>query len=148
MLKHLTPDELGLCFEGGQEFFLESNLPGVFNPEVFERSWRELIESGRGTIIGLFGGCNTLQGGLGCVIAPCLFTGDLIGVECMWFIRPEYRTGMGAIKLLRAFEIWSKSRQAVRVAMIHLETPNAIPLKRLYEKLHYRLSETHYLKEL
>lgn len=144
MIQYLTAEEAHLCIDGGRQFYLDAKLPGQFIPEAFCASWRNLISTGRGAIIGLFDGPD-IAGALGCIAAPELNNYDTIAVEAFWFMIPG-RRGSG-LRLLMEFERWAKVKGCQRAAMIHLEALNP-RLAEIYVRLGYKLIERHYLKTL
>lgn len=144
-IRHLKAGEVGLCVEGGKQFFDEGKLPGGFVPEIFSRNWKNLIERNIGTIIGSFDG-DTITGALGAVLAPDLNNGQTIATECFWFVIDRHR-GHG-IALLKEFERWAAFRKAKRVAMIHLHALQPERLSELYQRMGYKAVETNYLKDL
>ena len=145
MVKHLTPQEAHLCVEGGQKFFVEGKLPGTFNPEVFVANWQGFIADGRGVIIALFDD-GAFGGALGALLCPDISTGDLMAVECFWYMLPGHRGG--GIRLLFEFEKWAKEKKALRIAMIHLTNLGETQLPLLYARLGYEAVEVHYVKNL
>lgn len=145
MIRELKSFELSLIAEGGEAFSNEAKNPGGFNIDAFSKFWSNLIDDRCGVIIGSFDG-SVITGALGAVMCPDMFNGDLMAVEAFWYVLKKYR-GHG-IRLLFAFEDWAKNNKAARVAMIHLEHLHPVELRKLYEKLGYRLIETHYVKDL
>lgn len=144
-IRPLLTSELPLAVDGGYEFFDEGKMPGGFKPEAFIANWTRLIDNGHGAILGSWEG-EQLTGVIGAVLAPDLWNGQLMAVECLWYVRAQYR-GHG-MKLLLEFEKWAKEKGAVRTAMIHLERLQPEALAILYKRMGYEKIETHYVKEL
>jgi hypothetical protein len=147
MLRLLNSAELPLCIEGGHEFFAEGKMPGGFNPQVFLEHWRGFLESGRGYMIGLWKETD-LAGVMGFVLAPDMWNGDTMAIECLWYVRKQHRGGPGAMRLLFEFEKQAKRLGAVRTALIHLESLTPVELESVYLKRGYVLVEKHYVKTL
>ncbi len=145
-IRHLKPEEVGLCVEGGKQFSQQGDPVGGFVPEVFSRNWKGLIEGSKGTIIASFEDGGEITGALGAVLAPNLNSGQMMAVECFWFVIEKFR-GHG-IKLLKEFERWAGFRNAKRVAMIHLLHMQPKELSDLYTRMGYRAIETNYIKDL
>jgi hypothetical protein len=87
-----------------------------------------------------------IQGSIvGVCIAPWMMT-EPFAVELAWFVRKSARDGRGAIKLVRAYESWAKSKGVTKICMSDLTKVQG--LGKLYERLGYSLSETSYIKEI
>lgn len=126
-------------------FYAEAKLPGRFVPEVWTRSWQNLLCGGNATLF-LLERAGEIIGAIGGVIFPDPNDGDLVASEMFWFVTPEAR-GCG-LRLFTWFEAWAVNRGAKRIAMVHLETPGAERLAKLYERRGYRRVQTDYLKEI
>lgn len=144
MIRQLTADEVPLTLEGAHEFYTASKMPGVFNDDVYIKTWSSIIASNRGTILIDVEG-DKIIGAIAGVLSPNMFTGDMMAIECFWFVFPEHR-GHG-IRLLKAYEYWAASRDVKLVCMVHLKGLQPESLKALYERMGYHEIETNYLKE-
>jgi GNAT superfamily N-acetyltransferase len=144
-IRPLTESDLAETALKGAAFYREGKLPGRFVPEVFTQTWRQLLGSGIGTLIGLeIDG--RIEGALGGVKSPDPNDGDLVAVEMFWFVDANHR-GHG-LKLLDAFEEWAHQQGCKRVGMIHLLQLMPDKLEVLYRRRKYQPVEVHYLKEL
>jgi GNAT superfamily N-acetyltransferase len=130
----------------GYRFFDEAQLPGGFVADVFIRNWTAILRRGQGIFLGGFSDKGEFVGGLGGVLCPDLNNGQLIAVECFWYVAPESR-GAG-IRLLKAYEKWCAEQGVKRIAMIHLTHVHPGSMRRLYERMGYREVEVNYIKEL
>lgn len=146
MIRYLHADEADLMAEGGEKFYAEGRLPGVFNRAHFCAQWKQFIEQGIGVSIGMFTESGQLAGALGAIFYQCPFTGDQLATEQFFFVIKEYR-GKG-MKLLEKFVDLAVERGVNRVAMVHLESLHPEALKRVYERIGFRKVETCYIKEL
>ena len=146
MIRPLTVAELPLCLEGGKSFFDEGKMPGGFKPEVFLTNWRRLLVTSQGVVLGMFRADGAIMGALGGLLAPDLNNGDLLAVECFFYMIPSER-GSG-VRLLYAYEDWARSQGCIRAAMVHLQHLQPERLGQLYERLGYRKIEVCYVKEL
>ena len=144
MIRELTASEIPLTLEGAHAFFAESKMPGSFSDDAYLKTWSVMVSSGRGVLLVDFEG-ETPIGALGACISSHMFTGDMMTVECFWFVFPQYR-GRG-IKLVKAYEEWSKQKGAKFICMVHLKGLQPEILKSLYERMGYHEIETNYLKE-
>lgn len=86
-----------------------------------------------------------LYGGMGVIALPDIHCGIMTAVETFWFVSPEHR-GQG-LKLLKAFEDWSKEKNCKRLALIHLADSYPEILEKVYKRKKYQLVEKHYLRE-
>jgi GNAT superfamily N-acetyltransferase len=104
--------------------------------------YQEIIRKNSGAMF-LLKDDKKLVGALGCVKRNDLHNGDLIAIETVWYVHPEYRGG--GLKLLNAFDRWAKEEGCKKKAMIHLEDSLPDKLKKIYEKKGYQLVESHYM---
>lgn len=145
-LAQATIEDLPKLCAMGAEFYAEGNLPGRFNPEVFQRTWTTLLSGKLGTIF-LLKVQGQPVGAIGGVVYPDPNDGDLVASEFFWFVTKEQR-GIGAVRLLDAFERWARGMGARRMIMIHLQRLNPDGLRSFYERRGFQHVESHYLKEI
>lgn len=72
------------------------------------------------------------------------FGAGKIAKETVWFIAPEAR-GLGALRMLDAYEAWAREQGCDLVGMASLATND---VSRLYERRGYQAVETHFMKTL
>jgi GNAT superfamily N-acetyltransferase len=148
LIRPLAPAEYPLMVPMGQRFHAEMQLPGAFIPEVFLKNWQAYTASGfTAVVLSLWKG-PVLAGGFGAMLCPDLLDGRLTATEFFWFMDPEHRFGMGAIRLIRAFEAWAAEHGAVEARIAHLARHNAEQLQRIYTKLGYAPLDVSYVKAL
>lgn len=87
-------------------------------------------------------------GGIGGMHYPDLLTAQKLAVELFWYVKPEYRTGMWPIRLLKEFEVWASMCYCTSVNMIHMECSMPEKLAEIYQRLGYSKFETIYRKKL
>lgn len=151
MIRPLEPNEVHLMLEAGNAFYLEGNLPGKFNNDVFLRRTRQLIESD-GVIFASFTDEGEFRGALAVTVCECMFTGNRMAVECFWYILPRFRGGLFGVKLLQTFDRWSKINKIDVGAMIHLikENPEGglktDQLEETYKQMGFRPVEKMFIK--
>jgi GNAT superfamily N-acetyltransferase len=146
-IRALTVAELPLCVPFGQAFFEEFQLRGTFHPEHFLKTWTVFVEQ-LGAVVLALSVNEQVIGGLGALDSLDVFTGERVATEMFWYIDPAHRTGTGALRLLRAFEAWGRSRGATELRLSHFMMKNNDPLQRLYEHRGYTLLEQGYQKRL
>lgn len=93
-----------------------------------------------GQVVGVFCG----------MVAPAFFTSELIGIELMWYLLPEYRGKVGseALQMVDNYEIWAKERGACMVNMVNIDMLNGDKVASIYKKRGYTLQENTFIKEI
>ncbi len=129
----------------GDEFFKEGQIPTKFVPEVFKKSWTNIIGTNIGVIFVMRSG-EVPIGILGGVKFSDPNSGEIMASEFFWFVRKGYR-GYGT-KLMKKFEEWAKEQGATKIIMMHLSSLMPVKIKNYYERMGYQEIETHYLKEV
>lgn len=147
-VRPVTIPELPRVASVGFTFFKEGDIPGGFVPEVFIRNWTDLLLNNRGVFYGAFTPEGMFTGGLGALLCPDLNNGQVMAVECFWYVLPEFRGGTAAGRLLKAFERWAREQGAKRMVMVHLLNLTPTELHNTYKRLGYRPVEVNYVKEL
>jgi len=71
----------------------------------------------------------------------------LVFSEAMWYIKPQYRGGKGALLLLAAVTAELKARNVKFMTVGHTKV-YAEKLQKFYESLGFEKLETHYIKEV
>ncbi len=145
-IRPLEPEELPLCVPLGQAFHAEYQLPGRIDPEVFVQNWTNFIMGGQGVIFSAWRSERVI-GGLGAVIVPDLLDARLVANELFWFIEPDHRGGVTAIRLLQAFEDWALVKGATerRIARFAFGKMGE-RLHAFYSRRGYCLVEMSYVK--
>ena len=69
-------------------------------------------------------------------------------VELAWWIEPEHRGGMHAIRLVKAFEDWAKEQGAAMVTMCDLVVDGQPPVGDIIVRLGYVPTERTFVKGL
>ena len=82
-------------------------------------------------------------GMIGLLIAPHLYSGQLVANELFWFVDPEAR-GTAGLRLLAQAEQWARDQGAVR---LHMVAPNG-RVGRLYRRRGFRFLEAEFGKAL
>lgn len=129
----------------GSAFFIESNLPGSIDSQVFSENWEKLIESGVGKIFCLCDS-NAVVGALGAIFSKDLNDGAMVASEAFWFVEKRNR-GQG-MKLLFHFLDRAKTEGCARVGMAHLFNERDGQLSKIYSKLGFAPTEVHYIKNI
>ncbi len=135
----------------GKYFYEEKLLPGKFDASHFISSWENYFKVGIGTmwvLRGNFGSSPGIHGGLGALLYPDHYSGDVIASEAFWFVAKEHRGGTEGVRLIITLENWAREVGATRVMMAHIAGVTSEKLETFYGKRGYKKSEVLYVKEL
>lgn len=132
---------------GAQEFYASSKFLRKFEIDKFVTFWKNMIESGMGTIIAAFDEGEPI-GAIGGLAYPDPYSGEMTVQEFFWFVRPEHR-GPAGLRLYFALEKWAKEEKgATVIRMAHLTDSMPEKLTRVYTRLGFEHAETVYSKDL
>ena len=136
-IRKADKSDLKTCLNMGLDF---CQMAG-FKPDYkkIESTMMELIEAGNLIVHG-----RPATGMIGGVIYEHYFNKEVVSQELFWWVTPKARGGAG-IKLLKAFEDWSKENGADKVMMISLEKND---VSRIYLKRGYTALEQTYMRLL
>ena len=147
-IKQLTPEEvLSLTRRASESFFVDSQVPGIFDFEGYCKRMEDMIALDMGVVFAYLKD-NEAIGIIGGIFYPDLFTGDMVGMEVFWYVLPEHRQSPIGIKLLAALEKYACDKNCKRLYVGNLKALNDDKMHRLYERLHFKEIETHYSKQL
>lgn len=109
-----TPEDAAEIAALGQILHDTSSYAGIpYRPAKVEALMRNL-SSGAGAVF-VVRKDGAIVGGIAGGVAEHWFSDELLGYEYSFFIRPDARHGITAVKLMTAFTIWCKARGAKRV---------------------------------
>tara|TARA_R110000868_G_scaffold187432_1_gene429951 strand:+ start:315 stop:776 length:462 start_codon:yes stop_codon:yes gene_type:complete len=145
MIRSATIDDLQAA--GAVVARFSADIGRVFHVEHFCGFWGALIDAGYGSIF-LLEQEGVIQGLIGGLATPDPYHGGMVASEAFWWVLPEYRGGIGAGRLYKAFETWAVEQCAEEIRMVHLEASMPERLAKFYERNGYTLMETHYSKPL
>jgi hypothetical protein len=145
-IKFVEADKLDSITPLAKQFWQEGNLMGNYDEASFVSNWTNLINQNIGRIIGAYRG-NKLIGILGFVASKDPNDNALVSQEMFWFVDPQYRKGEGLL-LLNAYEKIATDIGVKRIGMVHLSEIHSDKLAKLYTKRGYKITETHYIKEI
>lgn len=86
-----------------------------------------------------------VEGALVGLLSELYMSHTIQATELAWFVSKDYRGKPASIKLVKAFEKWSKDKGAVQVGMGDIAGIST--LDKLYKRLGYEIAESVYLKE-
>lgn len=145
-IKFVEADKLDSITPLAKQFWQEGEIVGNYDESSFIASWTDIIKRDVGRIIGAYRN-DKLIGMLGFVVSKDPNDGVLVSQEMFWFVDPQYRKGEGLL-LLNAYEKIATDVGVKRIGMVHLESIHSDKLGKLYTKRGYKITETHYMKEI
>lgn len=130
------------------EFGRAAGLPEPFSSEhEFCLAWNRILAAGMGvTILAMDGG--KVAGCLGALFSPRVYWDGDMATETFFWVRPEYRGGLTAARLLREFETEAKRRGCVTACVGHKSHFRAEEMAQFYKRFGYSPLEVMYQKEL
>jgi len=140
-------DEVEKFAQLGKWFFERLGLPGKFNIEVFCQTWKRLIETNTGYVIGRFDWDGNPVEALGAIEYPDVFYGTKTACNMFWFFLEEPK-GLEAGMLYRDLEILCKERDVKVLFIGVLCNERLSKVGGFLLKSGYQLTEMQYRKEL
>jgi GNAT superfamily N-acetyltransferase len=148
MISTATLHDMGGLIEMGLAFYEESGFSNEteFSAESFSQTCTHLIGSG-GVFVAKHG--DKYVGMAGAMAYPFYFNkAHMTAQEMFWWVAPEFRGGVSAMKLLRALEWWAASKGCQSISMISLPKLTHSPAASLYQRIGYRASEQTFIRSL
>lgn len=142
-IRQMRSDEVAKMAPGGRAFAASLDWP--FDEAGYLAYFKQLVDSGVGVVFFLEDG-DSVVGGIGGTIQKEPISGRTVAIESFWYVFPDFRRGMGPIRLLQAFEHWGFAQGAHHVCMIAMAKSMADEIDRLYARLGYSKLETTYIK--
>jgi GNAT superfamily N-acetyltransferase len=121
--------------------------PDVLDRDNFFEQWARISGCGAAFLVLLEDG-DKVVGALGALVHPAIYWTWTVASETFLYIYPSHRTGLGAVRLLRAFEREAKSRGCRQVYSGHKTYFQTDSMQRLLTGLGYSPREVIYLKDL
>lgn len=150
MIRKAVPEDLDTLIQMGERFFAYSRFANVvaFDRETVRASLDALIGSDTSLVlVAVVDG--QIIGGIAGTLAPLWFApGMLSATEFAWWIDEAHRGGVSAVRLLRAFEQWAKTRGAAVVSMSDLVIDGQTPAGSLFDRLGYVVVERSHVKRI
>jgi GNAT superfamily N-acetyltransferase len=130
-----------------EAFAREAGLkPDVLDRENFFKVWASVQGAGGAFLVLLEDG-DKLCGALGALVQPAIYWPWLAAFETFLYVFPEFRTGLGVVRLLRAFEGEAKRRGCKQIWSGHKNFFQTESMTRLLTGLGYKPMETLYVKD-
>ena len=86
-----------------------------------------------------------VTGAIVCLVTEMYMSNTVIASDVAWFVNKDARGDSSAIRLLKAFEAWGRSKGADYLGMADIE--GLSNLSSLYSRMGYSVFETTYMKE-
>ncbi|HEV8474583.1 MAG TPA: GNAT family N-acetyltransferase [Methylomirabilota bacterium] len=130
----------------GLQFIAESGYRGLLtpNPEAQGACIAVLLEQGGCWVV--VAGADAIVGMLGIALTPLPVSGELAGVELMWWLDPQWRRGTLGVRLLQVGEAWACAQGAIWLQMI--QPVGNVRLGEFYRRRGYAPIESTWQKRL
>ncbi len=138
-------DDLARLAPLAAQFYAASKHLREFHVERFQALWKAWLEAGNGVIYVLESN-GEIQGVIGGLMHPELYSGELICQEFFWYVNENHR-GQG-IRLYHCLETWARGMGCKELRMAHLSDSMPDKVKRFYLAMGYEQVETLYAKRL
>ncbi len=137
MIRFATNNDLLDCLKMGVDF---CGMAGMKPSRIkIKQTLKDLINNQSLIVYG-----DKPQGMIAGIIYEHYFNTEVISQELFWWVDPESRGGVG-LKLLSAFENWSKDNGAEKIMMISLE---ANDVSKVYKKRGYAPLEHTFVRSI
>jgi GNAT superfamily N-acetyltransferase len=154
-IRAATLEDVPAIVEMAKRFYPESPYPAIYGDMPKEQAAGLAIVAMQGMAEqGIVPGVmlvaeldGQLVGMLCAHIDPATFTPAVIAAELVWWVEPEHRGGMTAVRLLRAGEADAKARGATVFNMAALAT-SPDEARQILQRLGYAPTHTIYTKRL
>ncbi|MES2533352.1 MAG: GNAT family N-acetyltransferase [Pseudomonadota bacterium] len=154
-IRPATMDDIPQIVEMAKRFYPESPYPAIYGDMPEEQAaglaivaMQGFAESGIVPGVMLVAEQGDALVGMLCVhIDPATFTPAVIAAELVWWVEPEHRGGMTAVRLLRAGETCARTRGATVFNMAALAT-SPDEARMILERMGYAPTHTVYTKRL
>lgn len=145
-IREIQVRELPLVSDLHKDAFAEG-LIREYIPDALEYHWQKLMEAGIGTIFAS-GSDTFLDGAIGVVVEPDLYTGQTQAREAAFFIRPNRRGGVLAHQLMDRYDEWAQGKGAIRQFITAHWGPNRDRLEKMYRRRGYVATDVCYGKDV
>lgn len=149
MIRDAVHSDIPAIVEMGSLFFSEAEWSDVteWDDDSVSATLANLIE-GDGGILLVAERDGEVIGMTGGLVHPAYFNAHhLTGQELFWWVRPEFRKGVGA-EMFSRLEQEAKDRGAKSWSMIALDRVRPKAMDRIYKVSGYRCAEHSYIKRL
>lgn len=145
IIREATIQDVERVMEMGRNFFLSGPYRTQLedNPDHFLGFTRALIGNPNARVLVAEDAKGFVVGVLAILISPHYLSGEIVGVELIWYVEPEHR-GQMSLELFWAAEKLAKELGAVRM---QFTAPNE-RVGAIYQRLHYTQLEVGYQRSL
>jgi len=143
--RYVTPRVYPLLREFGKAV----GLPEPFSTsDEFCQQWNGIMNLRMAFLVVADDGQNGFAGALGALVAPRMYWPGWLASETFFWIRPKYRGGLTAARMLKEFEAEARRRNCVVAHVGHKHRFRAEEMERFYSRFGYVPIESIYQKEL
>lgn len=144
-----TPHQIDELLESGcgQAFAKEIKWAGTFRPEVFKRNWVLFLDRGIGGLW-MLELDSQIVGTIGGLCYPDANDDLPTSSELFWYVLPDYRGSLQAVRLFDRLEQWAVLKNSARHSMIRHHQSMDSRIEEFYERRGYVRSETIFTKAL
>ena len=150
MIRPAEAGDIPRLLELGRLFHAESQYEafGVdFDDEELASAFEQLLDTEAGAIF------VAERSGLVCGMAAVAITKAFmsrraLAVEPFFWMHPEHRGSLDAVRLILALEKWAATNGCVALTMIELDRIPGSPASRIYRKLGYEPAERTWIKKV
>lgn len=147
MIRAATHDDVPSLVRLGSLLHDMSSYAGLgYDEDKVGRQCRSLIDGAGAVFVSVFEG--EVVGFIGGGVTEHWFSGEKIAFDYSFFVHPEFRHGVTAVRLIKAFEMWASSQGAVQMRMGITTSINVEGTSRLYRALGFEDAGVLFNKEL
>lgn len=145
LIREAIPNDVERIVEMGRKFFLSGPYRAQLEdrPESFMKFTTALVGNPNARVLLAEDAEGFVVGVLAILISPHYLSGELVGVELIWYVEPEHR-GQASLELFWAAEKLAKEMGATRM---QFTAPNE-QVGAIYKRLHYTQLEVGYQRSL
>jgi GNAT superfamily N-acetyltransferase len=144
MIREATVSDVYAMMSMGEEFVNQTQYRNVisFNEESAFDLALNMIKNPNALL--LVSERDEVDGMIGMMIYDHPLSGQRMSMEAFWWMRPEARSGLAGVRLLRKAEEWVRSKG---VKWMHMIAPDE-RVGKFYTRLGYEPVETHFYKRV
>lgn len=147
MIRVATHDDVPSLVALGQILHDTSSYSALgYDPEKVARQVEALINGAGGVFVADRDG--QVIGFIGGALTEHWFSGDKVAFDYSFFVHPQYRHGVIAVRLVQAFEHWARASGAKQIRMGITTAINIEGTARLFKALGFENAGVLFSKEL
>ncbi len=146
LIRSGTTQDIQAIIEMAREFWGHTIYDEEFQPSAVQAMAELCIEHGLMSVLVV----NDIVRGFACgVRGPLLANSNVFsGTEIAWWVQPDFRRGRNGIALLKHIELLAKEAGIKYWNMVYMESSMPDEVRRIYDAMDYKQTETIYMKVL